>query len=71
MIHEVKRKYGSGFSKMFREMPEGEFARSVLEEMKLWMAARSETGADQIVICPIVGKMQGNYPEDYTGGMNK
>lgn len=71
MIHEVKRKYGSGFSKMFREMPEGDFARSVLEEMKLWMAARSETGADQIVICPIVGKMQGNYPEDYTGGMNK
>ena len=68
MIKEMKQEYGSGFSKNYREMPEGEFVKSVLDEMKLWMFIRKEELAHQIKICPLTGKIQGSYPQDYTGG---
>ena len=42
MIKEMKQEYGSGFSKNYREMPEGEFVKSVLDEMELWMFIRKE-----------------------------
>ncbi len=35
MIKEMKQEYGSGFSKNYREMPEGEFVKSVLDEMEV------------------------------------
>ena len=64
------REYGSGFSKNYREMPEGEFVKSVLDEMELWMFIRKEEATHQIKICPLTGKIQGSYPEDYMGGRN-
>ena len=70
MIKEIKQEYGSGFSKNYREMPEGEFVKSVLDEMELWMFIRKEELAHQIKICPLTGKIQGSYPEDYMGGRN-
>ena len=70
MIKEMKQEYGSGFSKNYREMPEGEFVKSVLDEMELWMFIRKEELAHQIKICPLTGKIQGSYPEDYMGGRN-
>ena len=48
MIKEMKQEYGSGFSKNYREMPEGEFVKSVLDEMELWMFIRKEELAHQI-----------------------
>ena len=68
LIKEVKQKYGSGFSKNYREMPEGEFVKCVIDEMELWMFIRKEEAEHQIKICPLTGKIQGSYPEDYTGG---
>ena len=68
LIKKVKQEYGSGFSKNYREMPEGEFVRSVMEEMKLWMFIRSEDASHQVRVCPLAGKIQGRYPEDYAGG---
>ena len=68
MIKEVKQEYGSGFSKNYREMPEGEFVRSVMDEMELWMFIRCEEASHQVRICPLTGKIQGSYPEDYAGG---
>ena len=68
LIKTVKQKYGKGFSKIYREMPEGEFVRSVMREMELWMFIRNEKMSHQIKICPLAGKMQGRYPADYTGG---
>ena len=70
MIKEMKQEYGSGFSKNYREMPEGEFVKSVLDEMELWMFIRKEELAHHIKICPLTGKIQGSYPEDYMGGRN-
>ena len=69
-MKEVKQGYGSGFSKNYREMPEGEFVKSVINEMEVWMFIRKDEADHQIRICPLTGKIQGSYPEDYTGGRN-
>lgn len=68
LIKNVKRAYGNGFSKNYREMPEGEFVREVIDEMECWMFLKNEEDTHQIRICPLMGKIQGSYPKDYTGG---
>lgn len=65
MLSDVRRKYGSGFTKNYREMTEQEFMRNVLEELGRWMFIREEEASQQIVICPMTGKMCGKYPRDY------
>lgn len=66
MLRAVKEEYGSGFIKSYREMPEGEFIREVMEELEYWTFLRREEG--QIFLYPLAGKMTGHYPEDYKGG---
>lgn len=68
LIKNVKREFGAGFSKMYRDMPEGEFANIVIDEMERWMFVKKIKNTHQIKICPLVGKIQGGYPKDYTGG---
>ena len=68
LLRDVKKKYGGGFSKNFREMPEGEFIKMVIDEMERWLFLKKEDEMQQIKICPAAGKLQGKYPEDYTGG---
>ena len=68
MLKDVKAEFGSGFTKSYREMPEGEFVREVLEAMERWTFIKREEREHGIVICPSAGKMAGHYPEDYTGG---
>ena len=70
LIKDVKKEYGSGFSKNYREMPEGEFVKSVIDEMEVWMFIRKDEADHQIKICPLTGKIQGSYPADYMGGRN-
>ena len=70
LIKDVKKEYGSGFSKNYREMPEGEFVKSVIDEMEVWMFIRKAEADHQIKICPLTGKIQGSYPADYMGGRN-
>ena len=54
----------------YRDMPEGEFIKNVTDEMERWMFIKKVDDMHQIKICPLVGKIQGSYPEDYTGGRN-
>ena len=68
MLKEVKAEKGSGFTKNYREMPEGEFVRELTDNLERWtFIGRYET-KHQVVIYPSAGKMAGRYPEDYTGG---
>ncbi len=53
---------------MYQDMPEGEFVENVTEEMERWMFLKKEDDMHQIKICPLTGKIQGSYPQDYTGG---
>ena len=68
LICKVKKKYGSGFSKLYREMPEGEFVRTVIDEMTRFMFVKSEEDTQQVCVCPLAGKLKGSYPADYLGG---
>lgn len=68
LLKKVKKEYGSGFSKNYREMSEGEFVKTVIDEMERRMFLKKEESMQQIKICPAVGKLQGSYPEDYSGG---
>ena len=52
----------------YRDMPEGEFIKNVTDEMEGWMFIKKVDDMHQIKICPLVGKIQGSYPQDYTGG---
>ena len=69
MLKSVKKDFGSGFTKNYREMPDGEFVKEVLAQMELWTFLKRE--AQEIVIYPSAGKMAGGYPEDYTGGRDE
>ena len=51
-------------------MPEGEFVKSVIDEMEVWMFIRKAEADHQIKSCPLTGKIQGSYPADYMGGRN-
>ena len=68
VLKDVKQRYGSGFSKNYREMPEGEFVRTVMDEMERWMFIRCEEELNQVKLCPLIGKIEGTYPTSYTGG---
>ena len=68
LIKNVKAVYGAGFSKNYREMPDGEFVKNVTDEMERWMFLKRNDDTDsihQIKLCPLIGKIQGNYPKDY------
>ena len=69
MLKDAKKDFGSGFTKNYREMPDGEFVKEVLAQMELWTFLKRE--AQEIVIYPSAGKMAGVYPEDYTGGRDE
>lgn len=36
--------------------------------MERWMFLKKEDDMHQIKICPLTGKIQGSYPQDYMGG---
>ncbi|MCD7716361.1 MAG: TIGR02678 family protein [Lachnospiraceae bacterium] len=65
MLKSVKAEYGSGFPKNYRELPEGEFVREVMDAMELWTFISREKRTHQVVIWPLAGKMLGRYPEDF------
>lgn len=68
MLRDVKEKMGSGFTKSYREMPEGEFVRQIIEAMERWTFIQCREKERQVLVYPAVGKMTGGYPEDYAGG---
>ena len=68
MLKEVKSEKGSGFTKNYREMPEGEFVRELTESLERWTFIQCDENQHQVEIYPSAGKMAGCYPEDYTGG---
>lgn len=68
MIVEVRKKYGEGFTKKYREMTDREFVDIVLEQMQWWKFIRRIPESRQITIYPGAGKLKGSYPENFTGG---
>lgn len=63
---ECKRRYGNGWIKTYREMTMGEFCNKLKEYMIIMEMIKEIY--DQIIIYPIVGKVEGCYPKDFKGG---
>lgn len=69
MVKDVHKESSSGFIKSYREMPEGEFVREVMEELSFWTFIR--VFKQQVIILPSAGKVSGTYPQDYTAEEKK
>ncbi len=68
LLKEVKEESGGGFTKQYREMPEGEFVRQILHELTQWMLIKQLDSSRQVLVYPATGKITGKYPKTYTGG---
>ncbi len=71
LIKEVKLEFGAGFTKAYREMSEGEFVKTIIEDMQHWTFIRWNEKEHHILIYPSAGKMAGYYPKDYVGGKSE
>lgn len=66
IILNTKKEKSSGWSKECREMADGKLIYEVIEEMtKLSMI---EEMKEEVILYPVIGKIQGDYPEDFKGG---
>lgn len=63
LIYECKEKYGSTWSKEYREMEIEQTEEEVLAYMESWMLLR--TIGDELLLYPAVGKFIGVYPKDF------
>lgn len=70
LIKDVKNEFGAGFTKLYREMADGEFVREIMGYMQRWTFIKREEKEHRVVIYPSAGKMAGYYPKDYAGGKN-
>lgn len=68
LLSEVRQKYRNGFTKNYREMPQGEFVKIVEEMMERWMFIQKRPLEHQVLILPACGKLKGSYPQNFTGG---
>lgn len=66
LVEQCKNEYGEGFIKEYREMTTGEFYYKIKEYMQQldWI----EQMENNIKIKPIIGKVVGKYPDDFTIG---
>lgn len=65
IILEVRKQYGSGLSKAFREMSAPEFVQQVEEELVSLDFLRLNEVTEEAEIMPVAGKIMGKYPERY------
>lgn len=65
IIRTTRTKYGSGFSKAFRDMPDHEFIQTIVEEMEGLDFLRIDHVTEEAEIMPVAGKLTGKYPDRY------
>ncbi len=65
LLREVKAEWGAGFIKQYRELPDGEFVKKIMEHMERWTFLKPLKAEHQMLIYPLAGKLMGQYPEDY------
>ena len=70
MLKDVKTNSGSGFTKNYREMPDGEFMHEVTASMVKWTFIAVDEREHQVIIYPSAVKMAGQYPSDFIQGGN-
>jgi uncharacterized protein (TIGR02678 family) len=61
----VKKIYGHGWSKKYRDMPYVNVAEELLQLYKEWEMAAVEKDMGMVVLKPAIARMTGHYPADY------
>jgi uncharacterized protein (TIGR02678 family) len=61
----VKKLYGHGWSKKYRDMPYANVAAELLQLYKVWEMAAVEKDTKMVVLKPAIARMTGHYPADY------
>ena len=64
-IIEVRKTHGHGFTKTLRDVSDQVFINLIRNFMKDFSMIREEK--DFTILMPIIGKVLGEYPEDYKG----
>ncbi|MDU5263465.1 MAG: hypothetical protein E6176_13685, partial [Clostridium celatum] len=65
-IIEVRKINGHGFTKSLRDASEQVFINIIRNFMREFSMIREDD--DFTILMPIIGKVLGEYPEDYKGG---
>lgn len=65
LIEEVKKRYGHGWSKKYRDMSYTAVAEELLQFCKEWELAYVEEDSGMIVLQPAIARMIGTYPKDF------
>lgn len=64
LVTQCRDKYGAGWSKEYRDMPEEKLSASVLDYMTEWLLAAVEE--DRVILYPSVAKLRGEYNGDFS-----
>lgn len=67
LLKQLKNQHGKGFTKAYREMTEGDFVRTISDEMERWSFLTYKPETREVLILPAAGKLQAHYPEDFDG----
>lgn len=66
LILELREGWREAWSREFREMDDEKLLNRILSYMKDWMMLKEEE--ERVILMPAAGKLEGYYPQDYTGG---
>lgn len=65
ILIDVRNEYGHGFTKALRDAEEKRYVESIKEFMKSYHMIRIQDS--YVELMPLIGKLNGMYPEDYKG----
>jgi uncharacterized protein (TIGR02678 family) len=66
MVEELKNKYSLGWSKEYREMKFEKLCDDIIKYMKSYCFIEVSEDFNELIIMPLVGKIVGRYPEDFS-----
>jgi len=65
IVEKVKEKYGSGFSKEYREKEIDKVFQEVIEFMMEFDMLRKKTDTKEFILMPMIFKIKGKYPKQF------
>lgn len=65
LVDAIKKRYGHGWSKMYRDMSYTGVAEDLLQLYKDWELAYVEEDTGMIVLQPAIARLTGKYPADF------
>ncbi|MDQ0157471.1 uncharacterized protein (TIGR02678 family) [Robertmurraya andreesenii] len=68
IVEELRKHFGRGWSKYFREKTNQAVRVELLEALKDWMMAEEDEETSLIRIKPLLGVLVGTFPADFEGG---